>query len=139
LIQTNTYFRNLFRDHFAHDLDEREYGDYNSMEDLIIKALPDIARLDTLPQAGSDMLILPTTTTEKQPNQIPTSTTPNASTNTPTTSTQNTSTSAETTSPPSPPIDSHEHDLAELKPKLETDPNVPKLVSFILCKFGHQF
>jgi len=52
--------RNLFREHFSHDIDEREYGgEYTSLEDLITKALPEVARLEKIPQVVSDLLILP--------------------------------------------------------------------------------
>ena len=126
------------------------------MEDLIIKALPDVARLDTLPQAGSDMLILSvasslSSSTENLPsNQLVTvnNTTIPPVTNTdlpiPSTSTQITvslSSSAPPQSqspsqaqsqllPTAPPAPEDVPTLLDqLKPKLEMDANAPKPVS----------
>jgi len=121
--------RNIFRDHFSHDLDEREYGEYSSMEDLIIKALPDIVRLDTLPQAGSDMLILPVTPSPGLAESVTNTTTPNTNTSINTDTSTTTNMSAETADPlPQHPTDSHEHVsiFDEPKPKSETNPNTPK-------------
>lgn len=47
------HHRNLFRENFSHDIDEREYGEYKSLEDLITNALPDVAKLEKIPQSVS--------------------------------------------------------------------------------------
>eukprot|EP00026_Physarum_polycephalum_P011104 Phypoly_transcript_11303.p1 GENE.Phypoly_transcript_11303~~Phypoly_transcript_11303.p1 ORF type:complete len:347 (+),score=53.93 Phypoly_transcript_11303:121-1161(+) len=143
--------RNLFQNHFAQDLDEREYGDYSSLENLIVRALPDIARLDPLMQAVSDMLVLPITMNENTEPENQNSSDTNVNTNSPNTSTENQispntsnfrlenanvqttnpqATKSQTTktdnSPPQSPNEQHIPLIPLDEIKLPADPNAPK-------------
>jgi len=68
--------RDLFRENFSHEIDEREYGDFTGIEELISGALSDVVRMEVIPQTSDLMIhpVLPAPSSTQNDQDTPTST-----------------------------------------------------------------